>query len=135
METWDGLMETLYWDDLYDFVANCKSIGMEVVGHGMNVSIKCGRSLLQFVSSYTQLTGEFRMDWKFSTERKFNDKLIIKEFYKFMDNAPFSIDFCLDHDNSKIIVVPWDDVNEDWHDDNAEPFVGSVSGRLWIIGG
>ena len=125
-------METLYWDDVCDFVAYCKSVGMEVVGH-RNVSIKCGRSLLQFVC-YTGLTREFRMDWKFATERRLNDKLIIKEFYKFMDNAPFSIDFCLDHDNSRIIVVPWDDTNDDWHDD-AEPFVGSVSGWLWIIGG
>lgn len=129
-------METLYWEDVSDFVAYCESVGMEVVkGHGMNVSIKCGRSLLEFFSYTTELTREFRMDWKFSTERRFNDKLIIKEFYKFWDNAPFSIVFRLDHDNYRIIVVPWDDINEDWHDDNAEPFVGSVSGQLWIIGG
>ena len=135
MENWDATMETLYWEDVAYFVAYCESVGMEVAGHGTNVSIKCGKSLLQFASYTTELTREFNMYWTFSTERKFNDKMIIKEFYKFMDNAPFSIDFCLDHDNSRIVVVPWDDINEDWHDDNAEPFVGSVSGWLWIIGG
>lgn len=127
-------MQTLYWDDVSVFVAYCNEVGMEVVGTGTNVSIKCGKSLLQFASSYTEMASEFRMDWKFSTERKLNDKLIIKEFYKIMEYCPISIDFCLVHDNSKIIVIPWDDVNEDWHDD-GEPFVGSVSGRLWIIGG